>query len=174
METIKHDGEEAQHRQPTPRAGARTNDDFLFGIIFPLFAIRGHLVELIEQSSHDLDVTPTEAVALLQLMNEDMTVSEISHAAGLQRSGGSVLVDRLHARRLIKRTPDARDRRVVRVSLTPGGSRIAAVLLERLSSDASDLLRGLGAAQRQRVVLGLQRLAQLQVAPQRKPDRPRG
>jgi len=159
---------------PRPRAGARTNDDFLFGIIFPLFAIRGHLVELIEQSSHDLDVTPTEAVALLQLMNEDMTVSEISHAAGLQRSGGSVLVDRLHARRLIKRTPDARDRRVVRVSLTPGGSRIAAVLLERLSSDASDLLRGLGAAQRQRVVLGLQRLAQLQVAPQRKPDRPRG
>jgi DNA-binding MarR family transcriptional regulator len=158
---------------PRLPAAARTNDDFLFGIIFPLFAIRGHLVELIEQSARDLDVTPTEAVALLQLMSEDMTVSEISHAAGLQRSGGSVLVDRLHARRLIKRTPDTRDRRVVKVSLTPSGGRIAAILLERLSSDAAGLLRGLGTAQRQRVVSGLQRLAELQMAPPHKPGRPR-
>jgi DNA-binding MarR family transcriptional regulator len=158
---------------PRLPAAARTNDDFLFGIVFPLFAIRGHLVELIEQSSRDLDVTPTEAVALLQLMDAEMTVSEISHAAGLQRSGGSVLVDRLHARRLIKRTPDTRDRRVVKVSLTPSGSRIAATLLERISSDAADLLRGLGATQRQRVVAGLQRLAQMQFGPQRQPGRPR-
>ena len=158
----------------TPAAAARTNDDFLFGIIFPLFAIRGHLVELIEQSSHDLDVTPTEAVALLQLANEDMTVSDISRATGLQRSGGSVLVDRLHARRLIRRTQDTRDRRVVRVSLTPNGRTIARALLERLSSGSVDLLDGLSAAQRQRVISGLQRLAALQAEPRRQPPRPRG
>jgi len=62
----------------------------------------------------------------------------------------------------------------VSVSLTPSGSRIAAVLLERLSSDASDLLRGLGAAQHQRVVSGLQRLAELQLDAKRQPGRPRG
>jgi DNA-binding MarR family transcriptional regulator len=90
-----------------------------------------------------------------------MTVSEISRAAGLQRSGGSVLVDRLHARRLIKRTPDARDRRVVRISLTASGRAIASVLLERLSSRAPGLLRGLGTADRKRVVSGLQRLTAL-------------
>jgi DNA-binding MarR family transcriptional regulator len=151
----------AESAPPAPRATGRLEDDLLFGIIFPLFAIRGHLVELIEQASRDLDIAPTEAVALLHLANQEMTVSEISRATGLQRSGGSVLVDRLHARRLIKRTPDGRDRRVVRVSLTPSGRNIASVLLERLSSQAPNLLRGFGAADRKRVVSGLQRLTAL-------------
>ena len=148
---------------PNRPAVASAEDDPLFGIIFPLFAIRGHLVELIEQASHDVDVAPTEAVALLHLANRDMIVSEISHAAGLQRSGGSVLVDRLHARRLIKRTPDERDRRVVRVSLTPSGSRIASVLLEQISSKALSLLQGLGTTDRRRLASGLQRMAAVRV-----------
>jgi DNA-binding MarR family transcriptional regulator len=151
----------AESAPPIPQATAGVEEDFLFGIVFPLFAIRGHLVELIEQASRDLDVAPTEAVALLHLANQEMTVSEISRAAGLQRSGGSVLVDRLHARRLIKRTPDAHDRRVVRISLTASGRAIASVLLERLSSRAPGLLRGLGTADRKRVVSGLQRLTAL-------------
>jgi DNA-binding MarR family transcriptional regulator len=144
-------------------AAASAEVTALVAIILPLFAVRGQLVELIEHASRDVDIAPTEAVALLHLANQDMTVSEISRAAGLQRSGGSVLVDRLHARRLIKRTHGQRDRRVVMVSPTPRGSRIASVLLEQMSSPASALLQGLGTTDRRRLASGLQRLAAVRV-----------
>jgi len=150
-------------QSPNRPVPASAEDDPLCGIIFPLFAIHGQLVELFEQASRDVDIVPTEAVALLHLANQDMTVSEISRAAGLQRSGGSVLVDRLHARRLIKRTNDKRDRRVVRVSLTRSGSRIASALLPQLSSEVPALLRSLGATDRRRLASGLQRLAAVRV-----------
>ena len=90
-----------------------------------------------------------------------MTVSEISRAAGLQRSGGSVLVERLSERRFIKRATDVRDRRVVSVSLTASGNRVASALSERLTSQTPDLLAGLSPAERQRIFSGLQRLADL-------------
>jgi DNA-binding MarR family transcriptional regulator len=144
---------------PHRPAVANAEGDALVGIILPLFAIRAQLIELIEQASREVDVAPTDAVALLHLAQQDMTVSEISRAAGLQRSGGSVLVDRLHARRLINRTHDERDRRVVRVSSTPLGSKIASILLEQISSQAPALLHGLGTTDRRRLVSNLQRMA---------------
>jgi DNA-binding MarR family transcriptional regulator len=133
----------------------------LYGLVFPLFAIRGHLVELIEQACGDLDVVCTEAIALLHLANGSMTVTEISRAAGLQRSGGSVLVERLHERRFIKRSPDARDRRVVRVSLTARGGRMASALSERLTVQTPDLLAGLSPKERREILSGLKQLAGL-------------
>ena len=146
---------------PGSPPGSQTNAELVYGLVFPLFAIRGHLVEIIEQACRDMDIASTEAVALLHLRNGGMTVSEISRAAGLQRSGGSVLVERLSERRFIKRATDVRDRRVVRVSLTASGNRVASALSERLTSQTPDLLAGLSPAERQRIFSGLQRLADL-------------
>jgi DNA-binding MarR family transcriptional regulator len=143
-------------RQPSSR-----RDGMLHEFILPVFSIRGYLVELIEQACGEFDLVSTESVAMLHLAKGRMTVSEISRAAGLQRSGGSVLVERLHERSYVKRAQDPGDRRVVWVSLTPKGAKLAEALLKRIEGRTPDLLANLSADERQRVLTGLQILRDL-------------
>jgi DNA-binding MarR family transcriptional regulator len=143
-------------RQPT-----ESQDSILHDFILPVFSMRGYLVELIERASNEFQLGSTEAVALLHLVNGRMTVSEISRAAGLQRSGGSVLVERLHERTYIKRSPDPSDRRVVWIALTPKGAKVAEALLARIEDETPDLLADLSASDRQRVLSGIEILKDL-------------
>jgi DNA-binding MarR family transcriptional regulator len=98
---------------------------------------------------------------MLHLASGRMTISEISRAAGLQRSGGSVLVERLHERSYVKRTQDTKDRRVVWVSLTPKGAKLAGALMKRMEDRTPDLLGSLSASERERVLAGLEVLRDL-------------
>jgi DNA-binding MarR family transcriptional regulator len=50
--------------------------------------------------------------------------SEVARAIGLTAQGTTDALDRLEKRRLIRRAPDATDRRAVQVSLTPAGRRL--------------------------------------------------
>src|SRR3954470_14116452 len=67
------------------------------------------------------------------------------------------LVDRLESRGLVRRRPSAGDRRVKVLDLTPTGSRLRALLLERMTAQEHPLSR-LSARDRRALVRILERL----------------
>jgi DNA-binding MarR family transcriptional regulator len=151
---------------PRPAAQRTAADDsndasLLYDLVLPLFVIRGRLVERMADECAACGITLSEAVVLLHLSQRALTVSEVSRVAGLQRSGGSVLVDRLHQGRLVSRAPSDSDRRVMRVQITAAGRRLTAKLSRRLADDTADLSTALSARQREQLFACLRILAEL-------------
>jgi len=85
----------------------------------------------------------------------DMTLTELSRTLGLSHSTASGIVDRLEARGLIRRSPDAADRRRTTVAVTdmvtryvheldagPAG-RLVAILGEASASERHAIKKGL-------------------------------
>ncbi|MFY9716347.1 MAG: MarR family transcriptional regulator [Thermoplasmata archaeon] len=70
------------------------------------------------------DLTYSEYVVLDRLARAPAKASEVGQAIGITAAGATDLIDRLTARRLVRRLADPDDRRVVRVDLTPGGRRL--------------------------------------------------
>ena len=63
------------------------------------------------------------------LAHPDETVSRLAEACLLQQPTMTKLLDRMVRDGLVTRSQDARDRRVIRVALTPRGKRLATELL---------------------------------------------
>jgi MarR family transcriptional regulator, organic hydroperoxide resistance regulator len=82
------------------------------------------------------------------------------HAAAVlacDASNVTGLVDRLESRGLVRRRPSDEDRRVTMLDLTPSGSRLRAMLIERMSAPP-DALSRLSARDQQTLVRILSRL----------------
>lgn len=80
----------------------------------------------------ELDLSPAQAQLLLSIQRDrPAPMSEIAGALGCDASNVTGLVDRLEARELLERRPDAKDRRVKMVAVTRAGSRIQDKLHER-------------------------------------------
>jgi DNA-binding MarR family transcriptional regulator len=151
---------------PRPAAQKTAADDshdasLLYDLVLPLFVIRGRLVVRMEEECAACGITPSEAVVLLHLSQRALTVSEVSRAAGLQRSGGSVLVERLHQGGLVSRLPSASDRRVMHVQITAAGRRLTTKLSRGLADDTSDLSTALSERQREQLFACLRILAEI-------------
>lgn len=68
--------------------------------------------------------------------------SEVGRAIGVTAAGATDVIDRLESRRLVRRVPDASDRRAVRIEITAVGERT----LERSNSAKERTVQYLNAA----------------------------
>jgi DNA-binding MarR family transcriptional regulator len=107
------------------------------------FRLQGLLDELIGARSREYGLATTEALALMSLTRGTATISGVSTMVGVKKSTGSVMVDRLRARKLIRRQRSRRDHRVVTVELTEAGHDIARALCAHVPVHVIDMLSSL-------------------------------
>jgi DNA-binding MarR family transcriptional regulator len=77
------------------------------------------------ESGREHGLTSQQGQLLCVLMSQPYTMGELSMTLGLAKSSLSGLVDRTERNGLVRREPDSRDTRAVRVALTPRGSELA-------------------------------------------------
>src|SRR5882757_5067805 len=106
------------------------------------------------ESAREHGLTPQQGQLLCVLMGTPYVMGELGAVLGLAKSSLTGLVDRTERNGLVRREPDPRDTRAVRVALTPRGSKLAEEFyaetcrrIDRLpgglSADERDLLAGL-------------------------------
>ena len=105
-----------------------------------------------ERSARTAGLTPAQHQLLLAVRGSGSspTIGEVADHLLLRHHSAVELVDRAERAGLVRRRPDAEDHRVVRLELTPRGSRqLAAVAalhreeLRRLGAELAPLLKGL-------------------------------
>ena len=75
-----------------------------------------------QAKNHECELTSNQLSILFQLrQNHSLTMGELSKNLDIELSNATQMVERLHKMEYIKRSPDTRDRRVVRISLTTKG-----------------------------------------------------
>jgi DNA-binding MarR family transcriptional regulator len=104
-------------------------------------------------------MTSTQAGALLNLPTRGtMMMNELSSAAGVDTSTMTRMVDQLIEKGLAVRHADAKDRRLVRVGLTPEGQKMHKELGEVLASYYMESLEDITEPEREIIVQVLERL----------------
>jgi DNA-binding MarR family transcriptional regulator len=106
----------------------------------------------------ELDLSPAQC-HVLHLIEPDRPVAmgDLAETLACDRSNVTGLVDRLEARGLVRRRPSDEDRRVKVLILTPTGSRLRGLLLDRMTSPPPALQR-LSVREQRELVRILQRL----------------
>jgi DNA-binding MarR family transcriptional regulator len=88
----------------------------------------------------------------------DMTIGELSNKMYLAFSTTTDLIDRLEKNRLVKRTKDEKDRRVVRVHLLEEGVRIIDEVIKKRQQYLAGLLVNFEPEEREELQQYLQKL----------------
>src|SRR6202140_4649364 len=101
--------------KPQPEAGRR--------VLRELERLGQRTGRSVQQRLAQLDVTDLEVHVLWHLRNDGRTPAELLRAFGIQPSTLTGVLDRLEARRLIRRSRHPTDRRSVLLVLTPAGHR---------------------------------------------------
>lgn len=101
-------------------------------------------------------VPPTQLRVLTIIANARHTnMSRLAEALDVVPSSASRLCDRLEATGLLRRVPDPRDRREVRLILTPAALRLLEELRERRQNALAEVLERMSPASRQELVRAL-------------------
>ncbi|GAA3045274.1 MarR family transcriptional regulator [Pseudonocardia yunnanensis] len=100
------------------------------------------------ESGREYGLTPQQGQLLCVLMSQPYGMSELGAMLGLAKSSLTGLVDRTERNGLVRREPDPRDMRAVRVALTRQGSRLAAEFYAETCRRVEKLSAGLSAAER--------------------------
>jgi DNA-binding MarR family transcriptional regulator len=100
------------------------------------------------ESGREYGLTPQQGQLLCVLMPQPYGMSELGAMLGLAKSSLTGLVDRTERNGLVRREPDPRDMRAVRVALTRQGSRLAAEFYAETCRRIAKLSAGLSAAER--------------------------
>lgn len=118
-------------------------DDSQASVVEALERTVHRLLEHLAKELKDLGLTQGEVNALAQLdARSGRTVAELQAATGQRASTLTGIIDRLERRGLVKRSPNPRDRRSFRITLTADGKRVR----ERVRRAFRDLdRRALGA-----------------------------
>lgn len=106
------------------------------------------------ESGREHGLTPQQGQLLCVLMARPRGMSELGAMLGLAKSSLTGLVDRTERNGLVRREPDLRDTRAVRVCLTPRGARLADEFYAETCRRIERLPAGLGPADRD-VLAGL-------------------
>jgi MarR family transcriptional regulator, organic hydroperoxide resistance regulator len=102
------------------------------------FAQRAHLPLL----AAELQLSPAQCHLLRAIEPGQPTpMRVVAQALACDASNVTGLVDRLESRGLIRRRPSDADRRVTMLDLTPTGSRLRTVLLDRMGAPPPSLAR---------------------------------
>jgi DNA-binding MarR family transcriptional regulator len=101
-------------------------------------------------------VPPTQLRVLTIIAgNRHTNMNRLAEALGVVPSSASRLCDRLEATGLLRRVPDPRDRREVRLTLTPAARRMLDELRERRRTALAEVLERMAPAARQDLVRAL-------------------
>jgi DNA-binding MarR family transcriptional regulator len=100
------------------------------------------------ESGREHGLTPQQGQLLCVLMAGPRGMGELSAMLALAKSSLTGLVDRTERNGLVRREPDPRDTRAVRVALTPRGSVLAAEFYAETCRRVERLAAGLGATER--------------------------
>ncbi|OPG03862.1 MarR family transcriptional regulator [Streptomyces sp. GKU 895] len=109
-------------------------------------------------SSRAFHITPQQGQLLCVLMPHPQGMTELGETLGLAKSSLTGLVDRTVRRGLVRREPDPRDRRAVRVRLTEQGAELAEEFYEETCRRIDALPAGLTPAERDRLAALLSRV----------------
>ena len=102
------------------------------------FAQRANLPPL----AAELQLSPAQCHVLhLIEPGQPIPMGQLAETLACDASNVTGLVDRLESRGLIRRHPSARDRRVKVLDLTPTGSRLRTLLLDRMTMPPATLRR---------------------------------
>ena len=106
----------------------------------------------------ELRLSPAQCHVLHQIEpGRPIPMGQLAETLACDASNVTGLVDRLESRGLVRRLPSAADRRVKVLDLTPTGSRLRTLLLDRMTSPP-DTLRRLSAHEQRTLVRILSRL----------------
>lgn len=100
------------------------------------------------ESAREYGLTPQQGQLLCVLMAQSYGMSELGAVLGLAKSSLTELVDRTAGRGLVRREPDPRDRRAVRVGLTEQGGELAEAFYTETCRRVDLLPAGLDDAER--------------------------
>jgi DNA-binding MarR family transcriptional regulator len=118
------------------------------------FAQRGHL----PSCGAALDLSPAQCHVLhLIEPGRPIPMGQLAETLACDASNVTGLVDRLESRGLVRRQPSAADRRVKVLNLTPTGSQLRTLLLDRMTTPPAALKR-LSVREQQTLVKILTRL----------------
>ncbi|WP_062645353.1 MarR family winged helix-turn-helix transcriptional regulator [Streptomyces maremycinicus] len=110
------------------------------------------------ESSRAHGLTPQQGQLLCVLMTQPYGMSELGETLGLGKSSLTGLVDRTVRRGLVRREPDPRDGRAVRVGLTEEGDRLAHGFYDETCRRLGNLPAGLNTSERDRLAALLARV----------------
>jgi DNA-binding MarR family transcriptional regulator len=104
-------------------------------------------------------ITTSQADTLLKLSpKEALRMNELSEAAGVDTSTMTRMIDQLIDKELVLRQADDKDRRIVRVGLTPQGKKMQKELSEALSTYYIESLDDISESEREIIIQVLERL----------------
>lgn len=132
------------------------------------------LVAVVEQAR--LAQQPTVPPAQLRVLtiiagNRHTNMSRLAEALDVVPSSASRLCDRLEATGLLRRVADPRDRREVRLLLTPAARRLLADLRERRRAALAEVLERMPPAARQDLLRALEAFEAAAAGPPAAADR---
>ncbi|MFI7599527.1 MarR family winged helix-turn-helix transcriptional regulator [Actinoplanes sp. NPDC049681] len=106
--------------------------------------------------AHSPAVPPAQLrVLTIITRNDDTNMNRLAEALDVVPSSASRLCDRLEATGLLRRVPDPRDRREVRLLPTPAARRLLEELRERRTAAIADVMERMSPARRADLVRAL-------------------
>ncbi|MEO6085238.1 MAG: MarR family transcriptional regulator [Umezawaea sp.] len=101
------------------------------------------------ESGREHGITSQQGQLLCVLMAQPYGMGELGSILGLAKSSLTGLVDRTERNGLVRREPDPRDMRAVRVALTPRGSELAEEFYDETCRRVDELPAGLDNTERE-------------------------
>ncbi len=147
-----------------------------------VYAKPGHLIRRCQQiavalfieeaSANGFDITPVQYAALVAIEeNPGVEATTLSALIAFDRSTLADVIERLVGKGLVARTPDAQDRRVKRLSVTPEGARVAAAIEPVVERAQARILAPLAPADRKRFLALLEQVVDINNQHSRAPRR---
>ena len=101
------------------------------------------LQALIRQIAGEMGLTTTQAQVLFTLPADGMSMSALAERLGLDNSTISRIIQHMEKQHWVTRNSSLRDRRVIKVSLTPTGKQVHYRLNEILETELRPLIESL-------------------------------
>jgi DNA-binding MarR family transcriptional regulator len=131
---------------------------------FSILALREVVVQAMEadlEARHELSLASLVILLALVKHGNDLSIGELTPlVAVVSRSQVSRLVDSLHERGLVERTPDPIDARIRRVSITSAGTKTLTAARRTASSASTKALAALTPTDHQHLTTIWQKLSQ--------------
>jgi DNA-binding MarR family transcriptional regulator len=108
----------------------------------------------------EFDLTHPQLMTMVTIARcKQCTMSELGRITGYPTSALTGIIDRLIGKKLVVRVRDNQDRRIVHVSLTPSGVRLADKLRDRILTHTARVLEMVGAAEREKMIQTVEKIA---------------
>ena len=108
----------------------------------------------------EFDLTHPQLLTMITISRcKKCTMSELGRLTGYPTSALTGIIDRMKSKRLVKRIRDKKDRRIVHVSLTPSGTRLAGKFRDRILNHTARVLEMVGVSDREKMILIVEKIA---------------